>query len=78
MAKAKRTYHPKAERDRDLKMSNIEIKDHSYFANTDSVWNDTSRLQPSIAKYSADNISPNCFKKTVVDLNQVKKDELDA
>ena len=73
--KERRTYTQKDEQDRSRKLSNIEIKDHSFFAGSDSIWNETSRLQPSVAKYSADMPT---FKKHVVDLNQVKKDELDG
>ena len=58
-------------------MSQIEVKNFHFYNKRDNLWDETTLLAPSIAKYSADNISPSTFKKTVVNLEGVADAERD-
>ena len=58
-------------------MSQIEVKNFHFYNKRDNLWDETTHLAPSIAKYSADNISPSTFKKTVVNLEGVADAERD-
>ena len=63
MKSGMRTYLPKDERQRNLELSQIEVKNIHFFSRRDNLWDETTHLAPSIAKYSADNVSPSSFKK---------------
>ena len=49
----------------------MEVKNFHFYNRRDNLWDDTTHLAPSVAKYSADNVSPNSFKKTIVNLSHV-------
>ena len=53
-----RSYADPDETQRVIEMSGIEIKNFHYYNKMDNLWNETSRLDPIIAKYSACNIDP--------------------
>lgn len=85
MEVARRTYRKDAEADRDRALSSVEIKDQSYYSSRhdqwpyESLWNETSRLQPALAQFASNNVDPNStFKKQVTDLEKVTQDERDA
>ena len=73
MINSKRSYREKDQHNYYLEKKQIEIKDYGYYRVRDSLWNETSRLSPSIAKYSHENVDPNStFKKTVCDLQKIE------
>ena len=71
-----RSYNRKDETDRDIKRNEVLIKDYQFYNRKDSLWNDTAKLQPIIAKYNVDNIDPTTtFKKTIRNLSQITAKE---
>ena len=71
-----RSYADPDETQRDIELTGIEVKNFHYYNQMDNLWNETSRLDPNIAKYSACNIDPQTtFKQTITDLPMVAQKE---
>jgi hypothetical protein len=74
----KRTFKSKDEKQRSILKNEIKKKDFYYYNTKDKscLWNETTKLAPSILLYSHENVDPKkTFKKTVRDLPKVKEQE---
>jgi hypothetical protein len=74
----KRTYRAKDENQRVILRNEIQAKDFYYYNKKDKscLWNETSKLVPSIQLYSHENIDPaKTFKKSIRDLPKVEMQE---
>lgn len=74
----RRTYLQKDEKHRVILKSEIKKKDFYYYNTKDKscLWNETSKLAPSILLYSHENIDPKkTFKKSIRDLPKVEQQE---
>lgn len=84
MERSRRTYRKNDEDDRDRALSSVEVKDQSYYSSRhdqwpyESLWNETSRLQPNIAQFTANNVDPSTtFKKQITDFERISQDTRD-
>ena len=74
-----RAYRESDEKQRTILKNEIKKKDFYYYNTKDKscLWNETTKLAPSILLYSHENVDPKkTFKKTVRNLPKVKEQEL--
>ena len=74
-----RAYRESDEKQRTILKNEIQKKDFHYYNKKDKscLWNETTKLVPSILLYSHENVDPKkTFKKTVRDLSKVREQEL--
>lgn len=73
LGESKRKFEGKGETERKMKVKGIMKKDHKFYNLRENLWNESSFLQPELARYSADNIDPSTtFKKEVRNLPHIR------